>query len=179
MTKRDSVFLGGGCFWCTEAIFQQIKGIKEVTSGYAGGKTKNPSYEDVCSGKSGHAEVVKIEFNPSLITFETLLDIFFHLHDPTTPNRQGADIGSQYRSIILATSQEQLKEAERLKDRLEKSGQFSEPIVTEIKMLDKFYPAEDYHFDYYRKNSNQPYCRLVISPKMAKLREKYFSKLSR
>lgn len=177
MNKLETAVLGGGCFWCTEAIFQQLRGVESVTSGYAGGSTAKPTYEQVSSGKTGHAEVIKIEFDPSQISFEELLDVFWHLHDPTTLNQQGADVGSQYRSIILATTDKQLEQAERSKQEMDNSGEFAEPIVTELARLDKFYPAEDYHFDYYSNHSSQTYCRLVISPKLRKLREKYNAKL--
>lgn len=175
-TKNEIVVLGGGCFWCTEAIFKMLKGVVSVVSGYAGGHTENPNYDKVCMGNTGHAEVIQVEFNPAVIPFKDLLDVFFHLHDPTTLNRQGADRGTAYRSIILYMSEEQRLEAEGLIRDL--VGEFKDPIVTEIKPLDKFYEAEDYHKDYFARNIEQPYCEVVISPKLSKLREKYSERLN-
>jgi peptide-methionine (S)-S-oxide reductase len=172
MNKQDKVktaVFGGGCFWCIEAVFERIKGVVSVTSGYAGGETENPNYTDVCSGTTGHAEVVKIEYDPSIIGYEELLEVFWKAHDPTTLNRQGADAGTQYRSIILYTDREQREIAEKSKKELEKAGIFKDPVVTEIKELEKFYPAEDYHQDYYQNNSSAGYCRVVIAPKLKKL----------
>jgi peptide-methionine (S)-S-oxide reductase len=172
MNKQDKVktaVFGGGCFWCIEAVFERIKGVVSVTSGYAGGETENPNYRDVCSGTTGHAEVVKIEYDPSIIGYEELLEVFWKAHDPTTLNRQGADAGTQYRSIILYTDREQREIAEKSKKELEKAGIFKDPVVTEIKELEKFYPAEDYHQDYYQNNSSAGYCRVVIAPKLKKL----------
>ena len=173
--KNEIVVLGGGCFWCTEAIFKMLKGVVSVVPGYAGGTTENPNYDKVCMGNTGHAEVIQVEFNPAVIPFKDLLDVFFYLHDPTTLNRQGADRGTAYRSIILYTSEEQRLEAEGLIRDL--VGEFKDPIVTEIKPLDKFYEAEDYHKDYFARNIEQPYCEVVISPKLSKLREKYSGRL--
>lgn len=158
---------GGGCFWCTEAIFQRLPGVKSVASGYAGGKTENPSYEEVCSGRTGHAEVIQIEFDPAQLSFASLLDVFWHAHDPTTLNRQGADVGTQYRSIILYASEEQKKTAEKAKQTA--SSQFSNPIVTEIVPLKKFYKAERYHQNYFNNNPSAPYCSFVIRPKLDKV----------
>ncbi len=172
MNKQDKLktaVFGGGCFWCIEAVFERAKGVVSVTSGYAGGETENPNYRDVCSGTTGHAEVVKIEYDPSIIGYEELLEVFWKAHDPTTLNRQGADAGTQYRSIILYTDREQREIAEKSKKELEKAGIFKDPVVTEIKELEKFYPAEDYHQDYYQNNSSAGYCRVVIAPKLKKL----------
>lgn len=162
--------LGGGCFWCTEAVFERLDGVKSVTSGYAGGKKENPTYEDICTGTSGHAEVTQVEFDPKKMTFEHLLDVFWAAHDPTTLNRQGADIGTQYRSVIFYHSEAQRTAAEKSK----KAAQigFNSPIVTEISPLPKFYKAESYHQDYFNNNSRAPYCQAVIQPKLEKLRDK-------
>ncbi len=162
---------GGGCFWCLEAVFQNIRGIASVVSGYAGGHTENPTYEEVLSGKTGHAEVVQIHFDPDVISYEQLLQIFFEVHDPTTPNRQGNDIGPQYRSIILYHNEQQKHIAETTIKRLDASGRWNNPIVTEIAPLTKFYPAEEYHQDYFRNHPNHPYCRLVILPKVWKFQK--------
>ena len=162
--------LGGGCFWCTEAVFERLDGVKSVTSGYAGGKTQHPTYEDVCTGTSGHAEVTQVEFDPMKITFERLLDVFWAAHDPTTLNRQGADSGTQYRSVIFHHSEAQRIAAEKSKKAAQ--ADFSSPIVTEISPLPKFYKAEGYHQDYFSNNSRAPYCQAVIRPKLEKLREK-------
>ena len=158
-----------GCFWCTEAIYQQLKGIKKVTSGYAGGTKENPTYEQVCTGETGHAEVSQIEFDLKEISLDDVLYVFWRMHDPTTKNRQGADIGSQYRSIILYTSDEQKKVAEKSKEQAQ--ALYSDPIVTEIKPIDVFYPAENYHQNYYNDNRDYPYCQYVIDPKIEKLKK--------
>lgn len=173
----DTAIFGGGCFWCTEAVFQRLKGISKVISGYAGGYTENPTYGDVSDGLTGHAEVIQIEFDPKEITYNELLDIFFHVHDPTTLNKQGADAGTQYRSIILYTSEEQKQQAEEMLKKLKESKEFDSPIVTEIKPLQKFYTAEEYHQNYYNTNQNQPYCQIVITPKVNKFLQKYADKL--
>ena len=165
-TQTEVATLGGGCFWCTEAIYQMLPGVKSVTSGYAGGTTENPTYKQVCSGKTGHAEVVQVEFDPQRIAYEKILKTFWEVHDPTTLNRQGNDVGTQYRSIILYNSEAQRLAAERSKAEAQK--RFRAPIVTEIVPLKKFYKAEGYHQDYYRSNPNQPYCRSVIQPKVEK-----------
>ena len=162
--------LGGGCFWCTEAIFQMLPGVKSVTSGYAGGTKENPTYKEVCRGDTGHAEVIQIEYDSKVVSYEKLLETFWEAHDPTTLNRQGADSGTQYRSIILYGSEAQKAAAEKSKAEAQK--QFSKPIVTEIVPLTKFYKGEDYHQDYYRANPNQPYCRVVIRPKVEKFEKK-------
>ncbi|MBU0679734.1 MAG: peptide-methionine (S)-S-oxide reductase MsrA [Verrucomicrobia bacterium] len=158
---------GGGCFWCVEAVFQQIDGVKSVKSGYAGGETKNPTYKEVCSGRTGHAEVVQVEYDPTLVSYDALLLWFWKAHDPTQLNRQGADSGTQYRSIILYHNDEQKQAAEKSKAEAQKK--FSRPVVTEISPMDVFYPAEDYHQDYYSNNKTAGYCNFVISPKLEKL----------
>ena len=167
--------LAGGCFWCLEAVFQQLKGVSKVTSGYAGGKRPNPTYEQVCTGATGHAEVVQIEFDPAVIRYRDLLDVFFTIHDPTTLNQQGADVGTQYRSAIFFHTPEQQRDAN---DAIaEAQTTWDDPIVTEIVPLTQFYPAEEYHKDYYVRNPNQGYCRVVIAPKVAKARQHFFEKL--
>jgi peptide-methionine (S)-S-oxide reductase len=175
MSKIETAIFGAGCFWCTEAVFSRLKGVISVTSGYAGGHLKDPNYDQVNSGNTGHAEVLKIEFNPNVINYDTLLDVFFHTHDPTTLNRQGNDVGEQYRSIILYNSDEQKSLAEKKIDSLSESGEFNDPIITQIEPLDKFYPAENYHQDYYQNNQTAPYCQLVIAPKLGKFEKKYQS----
>ncbi|MEM3068468.1 MAG: peptide-methionine (S)-S-oxide reductase MsrA [Nitrososphaerales archaeon] len=168
MQEFERATLGAGCFWCIEAVFQRIKGVKSVISGYSGGKVENPTYEEVCSGKTGHAEVVQITFDPKVISYGEILDIFWKVHDPTSLNRQGQDEGTQYRSIILYHDEEQKRIAE--KSKAEVSKNFDKPIVTEIRPLTEFYKAEDYHQDYYNRNRNAPYCRLVINSKLKKLK---------
>ncbi|PYO41939.1 MAG: peptide-methionine (S)-S-oxide reductase [Gemmatimonadetes bacterium] len=177
MPQREVATLAGGCFWCLEAAFQDLKGVESVQSGYAGGRVANPSYEDVCTGTTGHAEVVQITFDPQIITFDDLLHVFFTIHDPTTLNRQGADVGTQYRSAIFYHSPEQKATAERVIAELQAGKLWDEPVVTELKPLEAFYPAEEYHRDYYRRNPNQGYCRAVIAPKVAKVRKLYFDRL--
>ena len=166
----EEIIFGGGCFWCLEAIFQRIEGIETVTPGYAGGNIDNPRYEEVSTGDTGHAEVVNVKFNPNKITLEQVLTIFFLAHDPTTLNRQGADTGTQYRSIILYTNDKQRKIIEEVMKKAQ--GKYNNPIVTEIKELDRFYQAEEYHLDYYRRNPNVEYCRLIIKPKLEKILDK-------
>jgi peptide-methionine (S)-S-oxide reductase len=161
---------GGGCFWCVEAIFQRLDGVKSVASGYAGGKTDNPTYKEICTGETGHAEVIQIEYDPKKISYQDLLDVFWQAHDPTTLNRQGADRGTQYRSIILYQDEGQKQLAEAAKKKA--AGQFRDPIVTEIVPLTKFYKAEAYHQNYYNENQNAPYCQFVIRPKLDKLLKK-------
>jgi len=170
---------GTGCFWCTEAVFQQLKGVTNVVSGYSGGHVENPSYEQVSTGKTGHAEVCQIEFNPDKISFEELLEVFFRTHDPTTLNRQGNDIGTQYRSVIFYHSEEQREIAERVKHDLETGKTFKDPIVTEIAAFSRFYPAESYHRNYFRNNPNLAYCRYVIAPKVQKFEKVFKLKLER
>jgi peptide-methionine (S)-S-oxide reductase len=172
MPNNIAVF-GGGCFWCLEAVFQQLQGVEKVTSGYAGGGSENPSYEEVSSGTTGHAEVVQLEFNPDKIKYRTLLEILFTIHDPTTLNRQGNDVGEQYRSIILYIDDEQRQDAEKYIQELTERKEYTDPIVTEVVPLDQFYSAEDYHQNYYNQNSQKPYCQLVISPKIKKFKEKF------
>lgn len=165
--------LANGCFWCTEAIFKRVKAVKSVLPGYAGGTVKNPSYDQVCTGKTGHAESIQIEFDPQVIPYEKILDIFWHTHDPTTINRQGNDIGTQYRSAIFYHDEKQREIAERSKKELEKQGIYKNSIVTEITPFKNFYIAESYHKDYYERNKDAPYCNYVISPKIHKLLEEY------
>lgn len=172
---NETIVFGGGCFWCIEAVFSMINGVVDVTTGYAGGKTEDPTYEQVCAGETGHAEVVKIEYGPHKVSLQTLLDIFFTIHDPTSLNRQGNDIGTQYRSIILYYSQDQKEKAETFIKKIQ--GNFDKPIVTEIKKLDHFYPAEPYHEKYFHKNPKQPYCKIVIAPKVEKAKKKFNSHL--
>jgi peptide-methionine (S)-S-oxide reductase len=169
--------LAGGCFWCLEAAFHELKGVTKVTSGYAGGTVPNPSYEAVCTGRTGHAEVVQIDFDPAVVSYRELLEVFFTIHDPTTLNRQGGDVGTQYRSAIFYHSPQQQQEAEAVIAELEAGKVWDDPIVTEIVPLDVFYPAEEYHRDYFRRNPGQAYCRTVIAPKVAKLRKQYFERL--
>ena len=173
----ETATLAGGCFWCLEAVYQQLKGVTAVTSGYAGGSVANPGYEAVCTGRTGHAEVVRIEFDPGAVTYRDLLAVFFLVHDPTTPNRQGADVGTQYRSAIFVHSPEQERTAREVIAQLERERVFDAPIVTEVAAAPAFYPAEAYHRDYYRRNPAQGYCRAVIAPKVAKLRRHYLEKL--
>jgi peptide-methionine (S)-S-oxide reductase len=177
MPQREVATLAGGCFWCLEAAFQDLKGVENVQSGYAGGRVANPSYEDVCTGTTGHAEVVQITFDPQVVSFEDLLHVFFTIHDPTTLNRQGADVGTQYRSAIFYHTPEQKATAERVIAELQAQKLWDEPVVTELKPLTAFYPAEEYHRDYFRRNPNQGYCRAVIAPKVAKVRKLYFDRL--
>ena len=169
--------LGGGCFWCLDAMFKDLKGVEKVISGYAGGKVDNPSYKDVCSGKTGHAEVVQILFDPEIISYADLLRIFFTVHDPTTLNRQGNDVGTQYRSIILYHDEEQKNIAEQIKNEIESKKIWKNPIVTEIVPFDKFYQAEEYHQNYFERNPNEGYCRVVIAPKVVKFRKQFQEKL--
>lgn len=167
-----------GCFWCTEAIFEELDGVISATSGYSGGHTKNPTYKQVCTGETGHAECLQIVYDTSKITFDELLEVFWETHDPTTLNRQGADVGTQYRSAIFYHNQEQKEKAEKYKAELDKSGAFDRPIVTEISPFESFYPAEDYHQQYFENNENtNPYCRIVIRPKLDKFRKVFKDKL--
>ena len=167
----------GGCFWCTEAVFLEIKGVEKVVSGYIGGKTKNPTYKDICTGETGHAEAIQITFNPNEVAYEDLLEVFFGTHDPTTLNRQGADVGTQYRSEIFYHSEAQKTKAENYIQLLEKEKLYDKKIVTKVSSATVFYPAEDYHQNYYNQNSSQGYCQMVIAPKLEKLRKYYKSKL--
>lgn len=175
----ETATLAGGCFWCLEAIFQQLKGVESVVSGYSGGQRPNPSYEQVCTGATGHAEAVQIRFDPSVITFGDLLDVFFTIHDPTTLNRQGADVGTQYRSAIFFHSPEQKAGAEETIARITASGIWDDPIVTEVTEFQAFYPAEAYHDNYFNRNGNQPYCQVVIAPKVATFRSAFLERLKK
>jgi peptide-methionine (S)-S-oxide reductase len=176
-STSDTATFGSGCFWCVEAVFQQLKGVYTVVSGYTGGKIKNPTYREVCSGLTGHAEVCQIVYNPQIISFSELLEVFWKTHDPTTLNRQGADEGTQYRSAIFYHSEAQQQEAEFYKKKLDDSGAFNSKIVTEITPFTVFYPAEDYHQNYYNANGDQPYCRVVIAPKLEKFKKAFGDKI--
>jgi peptide-methionine (S)-S-oxide reductase len=180
-TTRDSgietATLGGGCFWCLEAVYEQLNGVLGVVSGYAGGTVLNPTYQQVCTGRTGHAEVVQVTFDPEVITFEDLLAVFFAIHDPTTLNRQGADVGTQYRSAIFYHDEKQQAVAESVIQRIEAEAIWDRSIVTEVAPLEVFYRAEDYHQEYYRRNGGQPYCQVVIAPKVAKFRRQHLEKL--
>ena len=171
MKQLEKATLGGGCFWCLEAVYENVEGVTDVVSGYAGGHTQNPDYRSVCSGRTGHAEVVQITYDPNVVSYRDLLEIFWHIHDPTTLNRQGADVGTQYRSIILYHDESQKREAEASK--IEAQKRFREPIVTQIVPLEKFWPAEEYHQDYFRKNPSQGYCRAVVAPKVEKFKTRF------
>ena len=173
----DTAVFGAGCFWCVEAVFQELKGVQSVTSGFMGGHVKNPSYKEVVTGSTGHAEVARIAFDPTVITFDELLEVFWKTHDPTTLDRQGADVGTQYRSAVFCNSQDQLSKAKAYKEALDRSGAFDAPIVTEIAPTSEFYPAEDYHQNYFAENPEQGYCRMVIAPKMDKFRKVFKDKL--
>jgi len=175
--KLDSVTLGGGCFWCVEAVFQRLDGVEKVMSGYSGGKIENPTYKQITTGTTGHAEVIRIFYNPEIIGFEELLEVFWMTHDPTTLNRQGADVGTQYRSVIFYHNESQQEIAERYKKQLNDAETFDSPIVTEISPMINFYEAEDYHQNYYNENGNQPYCSFVITPKIQKLEKLFKHKL--
>jgi peptide-methionine (S)-S-oxide reductase len=170
---------GAGCFWCVEAAFQQLKGVSSVVSGYSGGTVQNPTYQQVCTGSTGHAEVCQITFDPETISYEELLEVFFEIHDPTTLNRQGNDVGTQYRSVIFYHDKDQKKMAEKVKTELETKRIWKNPIITEITPFTKFYKAENYHQDYFRNNPNQPYCRAVIKPKIDKFEKVFKLKLDR
>ncbi len=174
-----TVTFGAGCFWCTEAVFLNVKGVTKVVSGYSGGKVKNPTYREVCSGLTGHAEVTQITYDPKLVSYSELLEVFWNTHDPTTLNRQGADEGTQYRSAIFYTTDEEKKIAEDYKKQLDASHVFKNPIVTEISPLINFYPAEDYHQNYYALNPNQGYCQYVIRPKVEKFKKQFAAKLKK
>jgi peptide-methionine (S)-S-oxide reductase len=177
--RKEIATLGGGCFWCLEPIFKDLAGVEEVVVGYSGGMVPNPSYEQVCTGKTGHAEVVQISFDPDVISFKEILEAFFSIHDPTTPNRQGADVGPQYRSVIFYHSRSQMEDAERLIGDLNASGTWKAPIVTEVVPFKEFYKAEAYHQNYFAKNPRQAYCQVVIAPKVEKFQKQYDSKLKK
>lgn len=177
MTDLKKATFGSGCFWCTEAVFERLNGVHSVVSGYSGGSVENPTYEEVCNGTTGHAEVTQITYDPDVITFDELLEVFWKTHDPTTLNRQGNDIGTQYRSVIFYQDEEQKKLAEKYKEELDRSGAWDKPIVTEISPLTNFFKAEDYHQDYYQNNPNQGYCAFVIAPKVDKFEKVFKDKL--
>jgi peptide-methionine (S)-S-oxide reductase len=179
MMRTEVATLGGGCFWCLEAVFDQLEGVRDVVSGYAGGHVPHPTYQQVCTGETGHAEVVQVTFDPDVISYRELLRVFFSIHDPTTPNRQGADVGTQYRSVIFTHSEEQERAAEEVIAELGAAGLWDEPIVTEVVPFEAFYPAEAYHQEYFARNPTQPYCRLVIAPKVAKFRQQYLNRLKK
>jgi peptide-methionine (S)-S-oxide reductase len=177
--NREVATLAGGCFWCLDAVFRMLRGVEKVESGYIGGQYPNPSYRDVCSGMTGHAEAVRITFDPSEISYRDLLGVFFTIHDPTTLDRQGADIGTQYRSEIFYHSPEQRDAAEQVIDELNRNKVWDDPIVTKVESGDTFYPAENYHQDYFTANPDQPYCQVVVAPKVAKARKAFFDRLAR
>jgi len=177
MSQFETATLAGGCFWCTEAVFNRLKGVTSVVSGYAASKVPNPSYQAVCTGRTGAAEAIQITYDPSIISYDRLLEVFWHLHDPTTLNRQGNDVGTQYRSAVFYHNEEQKQVALASKEALEKSGTYKKPIVTEISPFTNFYPAEDYHKDYYDNNRYQPYCMFIIDPKVQKLLREYRKEL--
>lgn len=175
--KLDTAYFGAGCFWCVEAVFQELKGVQSVTSGYMGGKIKNPTYREVCSGLTGHAEICKIVFDPTVIEYKDLLEAFWQSHDPTTLNKQGADSGTQYRSVVFYLNDEQKEQAEFYKNKLNEEKAFGKPVVTEISPSVEFYKAEDYHQNYYNENGDAPYCQFVIAPKLEKFRKAFSNKL--
>lgn len=175
--RQDTATFGAGCFWCTEAMFESLRGVKSAVSGYSGGHVKNPSYKEVCTGTTGHAEVIRVCYNPDEISYAELLEAFFLSHDPTQLNRQGADVGTQYRSVIFFHDEEQGRLARENKERLNSSGAFPSPIVTEISPAPEFYPAEDYHQEYFANNPGQPYCAAVVGPKLEKFRKKFSDRL--
>lgn len=177
ITSKQVATLAGGCFWCLEAVYDGVKGVTDVVSGYSGGQVANPSYREVCTGRTGHAEVVRVTFDPQVVSFRDLLHIFFTIHDPTTLNRQGADVGTQYRSAIFYHTPEQKDVAEQVIKELEQEKVWDDPIVTEVVPFEAFYPAEDYHQEYFKNNPNQPYCQVVVAPKVAKFRKHYLSQL--
>ncbi|MBI5297696.1 MAG: peptide-methionine (S)-S-oxide reductase MsrA [Chloroflexi bacterium] len=179
MSDLQKATLAGGCFWCLEAVFDQLKGVVSVESGYAGGRVPNPSYQAVCTGMTGHAEVVQVTFDPSVLDYADLLRVFFTIHDPTTLNRQGADVGTQYRSAIFTHDESQRAAAEAVIREIGESRLWADPIVTEVTPLDKFYVAEDYHQEYFIHNPNQPYCRVVVEPKVAKFRKHFVDRLKK
>jgi peptide-methionine (S)-S-oxide reductase len=176
-TASRTAVLGGGCFWCLEAVFDRLRGVHSVESGYAGGRTANPTYEDVCSGRSGHAEVVRVTFDPAALSFRDLLKVFFAIHDPTTKDRQGSDVGTQYRSVIFCQNAEQRSDAEAVIAELTRSKLWDAPIVTEIADAAPFYAAEGYHQEYFERNRGQPYCQFVVAPKVAKFRKEFVDRL--
>jgi peptide-methionine (S)-S-oxide reductase len=176
-SAREVATLGGGCFWCLEAVYLELRGVEKVVSGYSGGDVPNPTYREVCSETTGHAEVVQVTFDPEVVSYRDILEVYFTIHDPTTLNRQGADVGTQYRSVIFYHDEEQKRVAEEVISDLESEGIWSNPIVTEVTPLDEFYVAEDYHQDYFRNNGFQPYCQVIIAPKVAKFRKEHIDRL--
>jgi peptide-methionine (S)-S-oxide reductase len=176
-SQLETATIGGGCFWCLEAVFEELEGVASVQSGYSGGARANPSYEQVCSGATGHAEVTQLNFDPSVTSFHEILQVFFATHDPTTLNQQGADRGTQYRSVIFYHSEAQKQTAEGMIDGIDKAGVLENPVVTEVSPLDEFYPAEEYHRSYYKSNPDQQYCQFVVSPKLSKFRMQFFDKV--
>jgi peptide-methionine (S)-S-oxide reductase len=176
-SAREVATLGGGCFWCLEAVYQELRGVEKVESGYSGGDVPNPTYRHVCSETTGHAEVVQVTFDPAEVSYMDILEVYFTIHDPTTLNRQGADVGTQYRSVIFYHDEEQKRIAEEVISDLEKERIWNSPIVTEVAPFDKFYVAEDYHQDYFRNNGFQPYCQVIIAPKVAKFRKQHLERL--
>jgi peptide-methionine (S)-S-oxide reductase len=176
-STREVATLGGGCFWCLEAVFEQLRGVERVVSGYAGGNVPEPSYEQVCTGRTGHAEVVQVTFDPAIVSFREILDVFFATHDPTTRNRQGADVGTQYRSVIFYHSPQQKQITEQRIAELNAAGIWDRALVTEVAPLEAFYPAEDYHQGYFRHNPSQSYCQAIVSPKVVKFRKQFAGKL--
>ncbi|MBA3240421.1 MAG: peptide-methionine (S)-S-oxide reductase MsrA [Acidobacteria bacterium] len=177
--NSDVATLGGGCFWCLEAVFDDLRGVESVESGYAGGHAADPSYEEVCAGTTGHAEVVRVTFDPRAVSFKEILEVFFTIHDPTTLNRQGADVGTQYRSAIFFHTPEQQEIVARTIAELDAAKIWDAPIITEVVPFERFYEAEDYHQDYYRQNPNQGYCRMIVAPKVAKFRQHFLEKLKK
>jgi peptide-methionine (S)-S-oxide reductase len=175
--QREVATLAGGCFWCLEAVFDDLRGVLAVESGYSGGDVPNPTYQQVCAGRTGHAEVVQVTFDPQQVSFRELLEVFFTIHDPTTLNRQGADVGTQYRSAIFYHSPEQKEVAQQTIDELNEQQIWDAPIVTQVEPLEEYYKAEDYHQEYFANNASQPYCRAVVAPKVSKFRQKFLSKL--
>jgi peptide-methionine (S)-S-oxide reductase len=176
-SRTEVATLGGGCFWCLEAVYQELRGVEKVESGYSGGDVPNPTYRQVCSETTGHAEVVQVTFDPDLVSYRDILEVFFTIHDPTTLNRQGADVGTQYRSVIFYHTEEQKRTAEEVISEIEAEGIWNNPIVTEVVPLDEFYVAEDYHQNYFRNNGFQPYCQVIIAPKVAKFRKQHLERL--
>ena len=178
-TNHEIATLAGGCFWCLEAVYDELNGVLDVVSGYAGGSVANPTYQEVCTGSTGHAEVVQVTFDPQVVSFRELLEVFFTIHDPTTLNRQGADVGTQYRSAIFCHSAEQMATAQQVIAELQGAGLWSKPVVTEVSDFTAFYPAEAYHQEYFRRNPYQGYCQVVVAPKVAKFRKKYIDRLKK
>jgi peptide-methionine (S)-S-oxide reductase len=177
VTRKEVATLGGGCFWCLEAVFEELRGVEEIVSGYSGGTVPDPTYEQVCTGTIDHAEVVQVTFDPEAVSFREILEVYFYIHDPTTLNRQGADVGTQYRSVIFYHTPKQKRVAEEVIAQLEEAGVWDDPIVTEVTPASVFYAAEDYHQEYFRRNRGQLYCQVVVAPKVAKFRKQHLDKL--